>query len=587
MASFKVQSGFSRAPSTRKYMNRIGRIRLPDRARFAALVLASAVGLAAGCIGNIGSPEETGAGGTGADTQSLCAKGELPGPTPRLVRLTHPQYDNTVRELLSLPDIKPSASFIEDPAFSGFTNNAKGLLVSDRLARDYRRAAESLADLVSPEVMGKLVPCDVAKGDAACARAFIEQFGRRTYRRSLLPAEVDAYVALYERGEGKFTSGTHFEQGIRHVIEAFFQSPKFLYRLELSEELDSDELIPLDGFEVATRLSYLLWNSTPDEDLLAAAEAGDLATDAGIETQARRMLADPRASGPIEDFHAQWLQLARYDNVTKDPTLYPGFDAAVTASMKEETRRFIQHVILELSGGIEELLLSRTTYVNDDLAAIYGLEGSFGPDFVEVELDPTQRAGLLTQAGFLASHAYTTSSSPIHRGVFVQRRLLCATIPDPPPNIDTTLPPLSDKIKTTKQQVEVHTSPEACQNCHTLINAPGYALETFDAVGAWRETDNGEPVDPTGSFLLDGDKVDVNGPIDLATKLAESETAKSCYLTQWYRYGFARQESAADKCTINALNEQFAGKGYGVKDLLVAFTQTKTFRFRITEEVAQ
>lgn len=568
-------------------MKRIGRLRLPDRARVAALVLASAVGLGAGCIGNIGSPEGTDPGETGADTEALCATGELPGPNPRLVRLTHPQYDNTVRELLLLPDIKPSASFIEDPAFSGFTNNAKGLLVSDRLARDYRRAAEALADLVTPEVMAKLVPCEVSAGDTACARAFIEQFGRRSFRRALLPAEVDALLALYERGEGMFPSGTHFEQGIRHVIEAILQSPRFLYRVELSEKLDGDELIPLDGFEVATRLSYLLWNSTPDEDLLAAAQAGDLSTDAGIETQARRMLADPRAAGPIEDFHAQWLQIDRYDNVAKDPVLYPDFDASVPAAMKEETRRFIQHVVLELSGGIEELLLSRTTFVNDDLAAIYGLEGSFGPDFVEVELDPTQRAGLLTQAGFLASHAYTTSSSPIHRGVFVQRRLLCATIPDPPANIDTTLPALSDKIKTTKQQVEVHTSPEACQNCHTLINAPGYALERFDAVGAWRDLDNGEPVDPTGTFLLDDEKVNVDGPIDLVTKLAESQAAKSCYLTQWYRYGFARSESAADKCTISVLNERFMGEGYSVKDLLVAFTQTKTFRFRVTEEVAQ
>jgi len=171
--------------------------------------------------------------------------------------------------------------------------------------------------------------------------------------------------------------------------------------------------------------------------------------------------------------------------------------------------------------------------------------------------------------------------------VFIQRRVLCTPIPDPPGNVDTTLPPLSEEIKTTKQQVQSHTSPEACTGCHSLINAPGYALENFDAVGAWRETDNGEPVDPTGTFPLDGQDVSVDGPIDLIDRLAGSEAAGNCYLTQWYRYGFARQETEADLCTMEALTERLEGQGYNIKELLVAFTLTKTFRYRIQEEVGQ
>jgi hypothetical protein len=545
--------------------------------------------LAAGCIGDIGDGSRAADANTGPDVAALCAKGELPGPHPRLVRLTHTQYDNTVRHLLGLgPDATPSADFIGDPTFSGFTNNAEGLLVSDRLARDYRRAAEALSDVIAPpEVMAALVPCDPASGDEACARAFATEFGLRAFRRPLAPEELEAYMALYARGGGKFASGTPFQQGIRHLVEAFLQSPFFLYRIELSEELDSDKLIPLDAYEVASRLSYLLWNSTPDDELLEAAASGELLGDDGIEAQARRMMQDPRAAGPVDDFHAQWLQLAKYDNLSKDATLYPEFGPSVRAAMKEETQRFIRHVVLELSGGYDELLRSSTTFVNDELAAIYGLEGSFGPDFVEVELDPSQRAGLLTQSGFLASHAYTTTSSPIHRGVFIQRRVLCVDIPDPPGDVDTTLPAISDDIKTTKQQVQVHTSPEACKGCHSLINAPGYALENFDAVGAWRDTEYGEPVDPTGSFPLDEEQVDVDGPIDLVNRIADSEAAGACYLTQWYRYGFARGETDADHCTIDALNERMAGQGYNVKELLVAFTLTKTFRYRIQEEVGQ
>jgi len=225
--------------------------------------------------------------------------------------------------------------------------------------------------------------------------------------------------------------------------------------------------------------------------------------------------------------------------------------------------------------------------VNDRLAPIYGLEGDFGPELVQVELDPSERAGLLTQAGFLASHAYPSSSSPIHRGVFVQRRVLCRDIPDPPGDIDTTLPPISGDIKTTRQQVEVHTSPQACAGCHNLINAPGYALENFDAVGAWRETDNGEPVDPTGSFTIGDTPATVSGPIDMIEQVATSDAAGACYLTQWYRYGFARAETEADICTIEVLNERFVASGYDVKELLVAFALTKTFRYRIGEEVGQ
>jgi hypothetical protein len=547
------------------------------------LALLGGLLMQAGCEGEIGPGTNP-----GPDVEALCATGDLPGPQPRLVRLTHAQYDNTVRALLELADVSPSAEFLDDAAFAGFNNNAAALVVQPRLARDYQRAAETLSELIAaPSAMAAIVPCDVASGDEACATEFIESFGRRAFRRPLTSDEVTAFMAMYQRGNGKFSSGSPFEQGIRHLVEGLLQSPQFLYRVELSEKLDSDQLIPLDGYEVATRLSYLIWNSTPDDELLAAAESGELDTEAGIEGQARRLVDDARAVSPVDDFHSQWLQLSKYDNMQKDATVYPSFSSTTPASMKEETQRFIRHVVLETSGDLQDLLLSRTTFVNAELAAIYGLEGTFGSDFTQVELDPAERAGLLTQAGFLASHAYTTMSSPIHRGVFVQRRLLCADIPDPPGDIDTTLPALSQEIKTTKQQVEVHTSPAACAGCHGLINAPGYALERFDGMGAWRETDNGEPVDPTGSFPLDGDKTSVDGPIDLVQQLAESEAAGACYLKQWYTYGFAREESDADACTIEVLNERFREGGYSPKEMLVAFTLTKTFRYRIEEEVGQ
>jgi hypothetical protein len=555
-------------------------------------LLAAIAASSAACVGEIGSRD----GGEGSDDDlwkdpaALCAeKGPMPGPTPRLTRLTHPQYDATVRDLFGVA-LTPSQAFIDDPTFAGFSNNAAGLLVSDRLARDYRRAAEAVAEAVmnDPAALGSLLPCEPSGDGQACARQLVETFGKRVYRRPLTEAEVEAAMALYGKANGAYEGGDAFSQGVHLVIEGLLQSPHFLYRVELSEALDGDGIIPLSGFEVATRLSYLLWNSMPDEALLAAAEAGELDTPEGVEEQARRLLDDPRAAGPIDDFHTQWLHVKKYEDLSKNAEAYPDWDPGIAADMKEETRRFIRHVALERAGDFRELMTSRTSFVTADLATLYGLDGSaLGTEPAEVELDPAQRAGFLTQLGFLASHAYPDKSSPIHRGVFIQRQVLCAELPDPPGNIDTTLPPFEGEIKTTRDAVEVHTSPEACTNCHSLINPAGYALESFDAVGAWRTTENGVALNTAATLPVGDGELQVDGAVDLIEGLAESEVAQRCYLTQWFRYGYGREETPIDACTIDALDERMQVAGYNIKELLVALTQTKTFRYRAVEEVSQ
>ncbi|WP_437795929.1 DUF1592 domain-containing protein [Sorangium sp. So ce693] len=537
-----------------------------------------------------GTSAGTGPGpGPGTDPGAQCEPGvTAPGPTPRLTRLTHAQYDNSIRDLFG-KDMKASAAFLADPAFEGFNNNAKGLLVSDRLARDYRRAAETIAAdaVVDQAVLGKILPCAPEGDGAACARQFIRELGKRVYRRPLSAEQEEAYVAAYARGNGLFDAGTPFEQGVRHVIEAMLQSPHFLYRIELSEELDGAGIIPLDAYEVATRLSYLLWNSLPDDALLEAAEGGALGTPEGIEVEARRMLDDPKATSALDDFHAQWLHMSRYADLSKDPALYEDFDASVSSAMVGETKQFIRHVVLEMEGDFRTLMTSPVGFVNDKLAPIYGVEGSFTSELVETPLDPAERAGLLTQAGFLSSHAFFNKSSPIHRGVFIQRQILCTDLPDPPANINTTLPPIQGEIKTTRDQVEVHTSPDACNKCHGVINPPGFALEHFDAVGRYRADEDGETIDATGTIAVGDGEISFDGAVDLATQLAESPVAQRCYLTNWYRYGNARQLSREDACTIADLDAKLGASGYNIKELLVALTQTKTFRYRAVEEVDQ
>ncbi|MEM9691413.1 MAG: DUF1592 domain-containing protein, partial [Myxococcota bacterium] len=419
--------------------------------------------------------------------------------------------------------------------------------------------------------------------EASCARTFIETIGRHAYRRSLRPEEVEAYVSLFAGADGFFASGAAYEQGVRHVVETVLQSPHFLYRVELSDERDGDALIPLNGTEIASRLSFMLWNTAPDDELLLAAEAGELATVEGVETQARRLLASPRAQQPVDDFHAQWLELSGYENLTKNETQFPDFDTLESADdMQEETRQFIRHVVLELGGDYRDLLTSSITFVNAELAAVYGIEGSFSADeFEQVSLG-NDRRGLLTQAGFLASHAYASEPSPIHRGVFLQRQILCNEIPDPPGDIDINLNGAVGD--TNRERVANQTADQDCAYCHIPVNEPGFAFEGYDAIGQVRSDDNGLPLDTTGTITLDREEVAFDGALDLIQALADSEDAQRCYLRQWYRYGFAREEAEADVCTITALEEQLRTGTMSIQDMIVAFTRTKTFRFRVPDE---
>jgi hypothetical protein len=500
---------------------------------------------------------------------------------PRLVRMTHAQYDNTVRDLLGMSGT-PSEEFLADPEFSGFDNNAEGLTVPDRLARDYRRAAEELAGQVvhNEDALKGLLDCAPTQGDRDCASTLVSQLGQRAYRRPLEDSERDSYLALYDSADGGYENGSPFEQGVRLVIETMLQSPNFLYRVELSSELDGDDLIPLGAYEIASRLSYLLWNSTPDAALLEAAADGELDDAAGIEAHARRLLDDERAAGSIEDFHRQWLRVSEYADLTKEPALAEGTSEA----MQEETRRFVEHVVLELEGDYATLMTADFSFVNDQLAEFYGLDEPVGSTHEKVSLDPTRRAGLLTQSGFLAAHAYPDLSSPIHRGVFVQRQVLCADLPDPPPGIDASLPEPGPGAKTTRQRVEQKTAPEACAGCHALINGPGFAFEHYDQVGSWRTKDNGEPIDSKAALYAPGGTIEFDDAVDMVHQLADHPDAKRCYLTQWYRYGYARHETPADQCTIDALYETVDADGFGVKELLVSLTQTRSFRFRSADE---
>lgn len=518
---------------------------------------------------------------SGPPSDPFCEDAAMPGQITRFARLTHRQYDNSVRDLLG-DDTRPSSEFLGDPAVGGFTNNADQLAVTDRLARDYRRAAETLAaDFVAePSRLSTTVGCTESD---ACVREFIESFGRRAFRRPLAAEEVDRFVALYATGDGLYESGSPFEQGIGLVVEGMLQSPSFLYRVELSAPQSNQPTVKLGGYEIASRLSFMLWNSVPDDALLDAAESGELDDASGVEEQARRLLADSRAVDPVEDFHDQWLELEEVTDLAKDPAAFPEFDAEVADSMREETLQFVRSVLFENDGSFTDLFSSTSTFVNADLAGIYGLEGSFGEEFQSVELDPATRSGILTQPGFLAANAYFAETSPIHRGVFIQRQVMCTEIPEPPGDADLDLPPGEGEIVTTRDRVTSHTSPDYCAGCHLLINEPGFAFEGYDAIGRQRLEDNGEPVNTAGTLLAEGEMIEFSDGVDLSQQIADSATARRCYLRQWFRYASSRSEGAQDECTLEGLDLSLADSNYSVRELLVALTQTASFRYRNVE----
>ncbi len=538
-----------------------------------------------------GPDDETGdpTGDTSDDGPAVtCEDGADPGVTPRLVRLSHRQYDNTVRQLLQLaPEAKPSSEFLSDPPVQGFDNNAAGLVVKDRLGRDYRRAAETLAEqAVAPDKLATLLPCAPEGDGSACAGQFIAQFGKRAFRRPLTASETATFNGFYAQGANLYESGTAFEQGIRFVLEAMLQSPHFLYRIELSDTVESGVKIALTDHEVATRLSYMLWNSGPDDALLTAAENGELSTPEGVEAQARRLLDDPRSEDPVADFHAQWLDLRKLSNLQKNTDVFPNYKPEMAPAMVEETQRFIKQVIFELDGDYSALMTAPFTYVNADLASIYKLDG-IGFEFQEVQLDPLQRGGILTQPSMLATHAFPHLSSPIHRGAFMQTQILCSPPPPPPGDADFNLPPVEGEIKTTRQQVEAHTeSKDYCAACHkTIVNPPGFAFEHYDALGQWRTEENGVPIDSASEFIGKyGTKFVFTDAIDMIDQIAASDEGARCYLTQWFRYGFARGEQPVDRCTLDELHETLTGEGYNIKELLVQMTKTTAFRYRAVEE---
>jgi hypothetical protein len=475
-----------------------------------------------------------------------------------------------VRDVLRL-DSDPglSSSFTGDPPNGAFSNNERALSVTPNLRLDYQRAAEELSQRVArdPAALARIYP----ESDSA---AFIADFGRRVYRRELGADEQARYGALYDLGPSVFESGDARADGAQLVIEAMLQSPRFVYRTELG-----DDGAALSGYEIASKLSFLFRNTTPNEDLLDAAAAGDLDDPAGALELARQMLDSPDAADALSRFHGELFGLDRYLSIAKDPNVFPEHDEAINPALARAEELFLARLVRD-GLGLEELLTSTVGYANEDLASFYGVEVS-GADLQEVDLG-AERPGLFTRLGFLAYNGTLRDPDSIHRGVEINRTMMCASL-SPPPGIIPALPTV-EPGQTNRERVNAHTGPGTCgAGCHeTIINPIGFAFENFDSMGQLRDTDNGKPVDTSSAYSFDEGLVAFDGAVELMSLLAASPRAHACYARHLAEFGLGRDIDGQDQPLIGALQRASLFDAGSIKQLMLAVVASPAFGMRTT-----
>jgi hypothetical protein len=424
------------------------------------------------------------------------------------------------------------------------------------------------------------VPCKGVPAAAAdqdrCAQQFIVQFGRRAYRRPLTPDEIKALGDYYDQQRRQLAQD--FPGGIRMLITAMLMSPKFLYHWELAPAaaIKDGAFVRYNPHEMASRLSYLLYASMPDEPLFAAADAAKLARPDEIEQQARRMLKDPRARDAVADFFIQWLGIAQLPDMIKDTTLFKDYGLPLVQAMIAESRDFVANLMVGGDGKLTTLLTSSSSYINPALAALYKVPAvsAAGP----TALDGRQRAGILTQASFLAAHATAAESHPVRRGKMVADRLLCQDLPLPPDNVPDPKPAAPDLP--TRQRYAEHGAAPCATACHSIIDPLGFAFENYDAVGGYRTTDGGQPVDATGVVQLGGQTRAFANAIELVGLLAQSDEVRGCMGAQWLRYALRRQEGPGDAASLASAQEAFRKSSYDIRELIVGLVRTHAFTHR-------
>lgn len=524
-------------------------------------------------------------------------------PVTPVTRLSPLQYENAVADLLNVRSF-PDKGQLEDPLDREGVPTHPTVGLSD--ARGYLSSAEAVAQGARDNgTLAQLAPCEMAQDATAamaCAEQFMRSFGQRAFRRPPSDEEVETLRGVYERARRGVVEGglgLDYLGGVQVVLETLLNLPQFLYAFEAGEKRDgvtAGDVVPLSPHELATRLALFLWQTLPDDALLAAAADGRLATRQGISDEVRRMLGDgghqePRAERSVRAFMRRWMSLGDAGRVRKSAALFPFFDDATRESLSAETEQFASYAIFEDDGRLETLLTAPYTFVNLPLASIYGLDKSRldGQTLTKVTLDPTVRAGILTQPSFLAARAHSADTSPTLRGLFIRQRLMCETLAPPPPTADTT-PPAVDFSIPTRERYKEHSNNPSCAGCHVRMDPVGAGFDQYDAAGGFRKYVGKYEIDGTGQVYystdLDGSFA---GPVELAKRLAASPTVEDCFVRQLFRFANGRyEEQEQDQHSLEVARAAFARGGHDIRRLLAEIALSDAFRYhRIGEGEGQ
>lgn len=534
-----------------------------------------AVPLAIGCTGDIGNPGD-GEGGSGAGSSSPAS---FEPAAPTLHRLTQPQLANAWLDLFGEPLEIPGDLPQDDVAY-GFTSiAAASRSISGVEAEEYETATYRVLDQVwaDPARRDALVGCAITSLEDACVQTFVEDFASRAWRRPLDPDEL---APLLDLARGVAIDLADPAQGVKFALAAVLQSPSFLFRVEVGEaDPERPELLRFTSWEMASRLSFLLTDAPPDDDLLAAAAAGDLTTAAGVAAQAERLVDDPRARPALVRFFRDFMNIGKLQALKKNQASFPQFSATLGPAMQLEIERMFENVVFEEEGDFRQLFTTKETYLNEELARVYGVEGITGPDYRPyVFPDDAPRAGLLTTAGFLAMNAHETQTSPTHRGRFVQINLLCNDIPPPPPGVSTTLPDPEPgaPAQTLREKLDEHRTNPECAGCHARMDPIGFAFEHYDAIGAFRTQDeNGLAID--SQTEVEGQPI--ADALELGALVAGLPQAGACVARRFFEHAGGHLAGEGDEGSVSALVEAFVDGDYDFKELVVALVVNDGYRY--------
>lgn len=483
-------------------------------------------------------------------------------------RLNSTEYDNTVRDLLG-DTTRPGKDFPQDDGADSFTNIADALTMSPLLFEKYEAAAQRLAGtaVTNPTV----VQCTQEEGDAQCVAHVMTRLLPRAFRRETPPDELARYVKV---GTGLLDAGASRNIALQGALCAALLSPSFLFRIESDPALTDTASHAVSDFELASRLSYFLWSSMPDDVLFEYARAGKLSSPEVFDRQVKRMLDSPKAQSLIDGFATPWLAHA-FGNVAPDPAIYPQWSDELRAGMTGETRAFLGSFIFD-DQSFTSILDARFTYLNARMAVHYGIPDVHGDAFQRVALSPaTHRGGLLTQASILTMTSVPTRTSPVRRGEWVLAELLCSPPPPPPPGVPALEATVS--VGTMRQRMEEHRKNPICASCHTQMDPIGFSLEHYDAIGQWRDTDQGQPIDATGQ--LPGG-LPIDGEAQLAQALKSDPRFPRCATRKLFTFALGRVAQPFDEARLLMLSDRFAASGYRIRALIEDIVHTDAFRMR-------